>query len=44
MGLLSKFFGNKKPEKLNDNQKDLEDMRELLKREKRINHLKMLMM
>lgn len=34
MGLLSKFFGNKKQEKKNDNQKDFEDMSELLKREK----------
>ncbi|USK63434.1 GIY-YIG nuclease family protein [Peribacillus frigoritolerans] len=35
MGLLSKFFGNKKQEKQNDNQIDLEDVRELLKREKK---------
>lgn len=35
MGLLNKLFGNRKPEKQNDNQKDLEDMSELLKQEKK---------
>ncbi|MEI4770952.1 GIY-YIG nuclease family protein [Psychrobacillus sp. FJAT-51614] len=33
MGLFSKFFGNKKQDKTNNNQKDLEEI-ELLKREK----------
>ncbi|WP_299095096.1 GIY-YIG nuclease family protein [uncultured Metabacillus sp.] len=35
MGLFSKFFGNKKQEKKNYDQNDLEDTRELLKREKK---------
>lgn len=40
MGLFSKFFGYKKPGKQLDNQKNLEDMGELLKREKENKPLK----